>query len=44
MSLKKVLVIAAVVVFGLATFGVSFTHVLLVPLGLAFYVARELVA
>lgn len=33
---KKVLLLIAVVIFILATFGVSFSHVSLVPFGLAF--------
>ena len=33
---KKVLLLIAVVIFVLATFGVTFSHVALLPLGLAF--------
>ena len=40
---KTIFVIVAVVAFTLATFGVSISHVALVPLGLAFYAAKELI-
>lgn len=40
---SKILLIGALVCFALATFGVSFAHVSLVPLGLAFFVGSKLV-
>lgn len=40
--LKKILLISAVVVFGLAAFGVTFSQISLVPFGLALYAARLL--
>lgn len=40
---KTIFVIVAVVAFTLATFGVTVSHVALVPLGLAFYAAKELI-
>jgi len=44
MNASKILVIAALVCFGLATFGVSsFAHVALMPLGLALYMTSLLV-
>ena len=41
--IKKVLVITSVVIFALATFGVTFSHVALIPLGLAIYASTKLV-
>ncbi len=41
--MKKALVVSAVVILILATFGVTFSHVALLPLGLAVYIASELV-
>lgn len=38
----KVFIAVAVVIFVLAAFGVHFDRVLLVPLGLAFFAAKEL--
>lgn len=43
MDYSKILILLAAIVFALATFGVSFTHVQLVPLGLLFYVSARLV-
>ena len=40
---KTVFAIIAVVAFVLATFGVTVSHVALIPMGLAFYAARALV-
>ena len=40
---RKILVIASVAIFGLAAFGVTFAHVVLIPLGLSVYAARLLV-
>jgi hypothetical protein len=40
---KTIFIIVAVVAFTLATFGVTVSHVALVPLGLAFYAAKELI-
>jgi uncharacterized membrane protein len=39
----RILVILAFVVFVLATFGLSFSTIQLVPLGLAFYMAARIV-
>jgi hypothetical protein len=44
MNASKILIIAALVCFGLATFGVTFSHVALVPLGLALYMTSLLVS
>lgn len=41
--IKKILVIGAVICFALATFGVSFSHVLLLPLGLGLWAVSNLV-
>ncbi len=41
-SMKKVLVVAAVVAFGLAAFGVTVSWVAFVPLGLALWAGSEL--
>jgi Sec-independent protein secretion pathway component TatC len=38
----KILLIVALVCFVLAAFGVSFAHVALVPLGLAFFIGSKL--
>lgn len=40
---SRILLLIAVIIFVLATFGVTFTHVSLVPLGLAFFAASFLV-
>jgi len=40
---KTIFTIIAVVAFVLATFGATISHVALIPLGLAFFAARELV-
>lgn len=42
MNATKVLIIIAGACFLLATFGVTFSHVALLPLGLAFYMASKL--
>jgi len=41
--IKKVFVGVSVAIFGLAAFGVTFSHVVLLPLGLAIYAARYFV-
>jgi len=40
--MNKVLVISAIIIFGLAAFGVVISNVSLVPLGLAVYVTADL--
>lgn len=40
---RTIFTIIAVISFVLAAFGVAATHVALVPVGLAFYAARDLV-
>jgi hypothetical protein len=42
--IKTILTTAALVAFGLATFGVTIAHVAFVPLGLALFVATQLPA
>lgn len=41
--INKILVAVAFVVFVLATFGVVFSHVALIPLGLALYTLNKLI-
>lgn len=41
--MKKTLTIISIVLFGLAAFGVSFPHVVLVPLGLAILASTLLI-
>jgi hypothetical protein len=43
MNASKILIIGAAACFGLATFGVTFTHVALVPLGLALFMISKLI-
>ena len=43
MNTSKILIVAAIICFGLATFGVSFSHVALVPLGLCLFMGSKLV-
>lgn len=43
MIMKTILIIVSALILLLAAFGVAFSHVLLLPLGLAIFVAAQLV-